>query len=307
MQVALFGGTGFVGSYLVDALIAAGHTPSLLVRENSARKSRNAAGCRVTTGDIASQQAIETTLSGCAALIYNIGILKEFRRQDITFEELQYRGVKRVVDAARRLNVPRVLLMSANGVKFPGTPYQETKYRAEQLVRESGLASTVFRPSVIFGDSHGLQEISSQLHNDLVKPPIPAVGFHTGWNPRGKGVVLSPVHVADVADAFVNALNNERTIGKTFVLGGPEVLTWAEMIRRIATAVSRDKWIMPMPIGVMKFGATLFGWLPFFPATRDQLTMLAEGNDADPADIEALTGRLPLAFEPKNLAYLNAS
>ena len=307
MQVALFGGTGFVGSYLVDALIAAGHTPSLLVRENSARKVRNTADCRITAGEITSQRAIETTLSGCDALIYNIGILKEFPRKGVTFEELQFHGVQRVVDAATRLNVSRVLLMSANGVKVPGTPYQETKYRAEELVKASSLADTVFRPSVIFGDSRGLQEISGQLYNDLVKPPIPAVGFHTGWKPKGNGVVLSPVHVADVADAFVNALSNDTSIGKTYILGGPEVLTWAEMIRRIATAVSRDKWILPMPIGVMKFGATLFDWLPFFPATRDQLTMLAEGNDADPAVIEALIGMPPLAFEPKNLAYLNAS
>jgi len=307
MQVALFGGTGFVGGYLVDALIAAGHTPSLLVRDSSTSKIRNTAGCRVTAGGITSQQAIETTLSGCDALIYNIGILKEFPKKGITFEELQYRGVQRVVDAAKRLNVSRVLLMSANGVKVPGTPYQETKYRAEQLVKASGLAATVLRPSVIFGDSRGLQEISSQLYNDLIKPPIPAVGFHTGWNPKGNGVVLSPVHVTDVAGAFINALNDATTIGQTYILGGPEILTWAEMIRRIATAVSRDKWILPMPIGVMKFGATLFDWLPFFPATRDQLTMLAEGNDADPADIEALIGKRPLAFEPKNLAYLNAS
>ncbi len=307
MQVALFGGTGFVGGYLIDALLAAGHTPSLLVREGSSRKLRNAERCRVTEGDISSSRAIETTLGDCDALIYNIGILKEFPRQGITFEELQYRGVERVVEAAKRCNVSRVLLMSANGVKQPGTKYQETKYRAERLVSNSGLQFTVFQPSVIFGDSRGLQEISSQLYNDLVKPPIPAVGFHTGWAPKGNGVVLSPVHVKDVADAFVAALTNDETIGKTYVLGGPEVLTWSEMIRRIAAATGRDKWILPMPVGFMKFGATLFDWLPFFPATRDQLTMLAEGNAADPADIESLIGRPPEAFTPENLDYLQSS
>ncbi|MDH3434724.1 MAG: complex I NDUFA9 subunit family protein, partial [Gammaproteobacteria bacterium] len=150
----------------------------------------------------------------------------------------------------------------------------------------------------------GLQEISSQLYSDLVKPPLPAVGFHTGWIPKGNGVVLSPVHISDVADAFVAALTNDDTIGKTYVLGGPEVLTWTEMIERIAAAVGRKKWIMPMPIQVMKFGATLFDWLPFFPATREQLTMLAEGNAAGPGDIELLNGRPPLPFVPENLAYL---
>jgi NADH dehydrogenase len=115
---------------------------------------------------------------------------------------------------------------------------------------------------------------------------------------------MSPVHVTDVADAFVAALSNSGSIGQTFVLGGPEVLTWTEMIRRIAATVGREKWIMPMPIAVMKLGAMLFDWLPFYPATRDQLTMLAEGNAADPGDIESLIGRPPLAFVPENLAYL---
>ena len=306
MQVALFGGTGFVGNHLVEALIAAGRTPSLLVREGSEGKLRHADGCRITYGDIASEAAIEATLTDCDALIYNIGILKEHPRRGITFEELQFRGVERVVAAARRAGISRMLLMSANGVKQPGTPYQETKFRAEELVKQSGLDFTIFRPSVIFGNSHGQQEISSQLYNDLVRPPIPAVGFHTGWNPKDNGVVLSPVHVKDVADGFVAALTNPATIGKTCVMGGPEVLTWAEMIRRIAAATGRDKWILAMPIGVMKFGATLFDWLPFFPATRDQLTMLAEGNDADPTQLEALIGRPPAAFTPDNLSYLRA-
>jgi len=304
MQVALFGGSGFVGSYLVDALLTAGHKPSLLVREDSVNKLRNADHCRISYGDISSAEAIRSTLGECDALIYNIGILKEKRSQGISFEELQFRGVARVVEASKSLGVSRVLLMSANGVKQPGTAYQETKYRAEELVRESGLAATVFRPSVIFGDSHGLQEISSQLYNDLVRPPIPAVGFHTGRSPKGNDVVMSPVHVKDVADAFANALMDASTIGKTFILGGPDVLTWSEMIRRIAATVGRNKRILPMPIGVMKFGAKLFDWLPFYPATRDQLTMLAEGNAADSADIEALIQRPPLAFVPENLAYL---
>ncbi len=304
MQVAIFGGTGFVGGYLVEALLAAGHQPSLLVRDGSQSKVRRAGECRITPGDIASETAIEATLDGCAALIYNIGILKEFPRRGITFEELQFRGAERVVAAAMRRGVSRVLLMSANGVKQPGTPYQETKYRAEQLVLESGLQATVFRPSVIFGDSHGLQEISSQLYHDLVRPPLPAVGFHTGWRPQGNGVVLSPVHVKDVADAFVTALTDDATIGKTYALGGPEVLTWTAMVERIAAAVGRNKWILPMPVGVMKFGATLFDWLPFFPATRDQLTMLAEGNAADPAEIQSLIGRPPRRFTAENLDYL---
>ena len=116
---------------------------------------------------------------------------------------------------------------------------------------------------------------------------------------------MSPVHVKNVARAFITSLTDASTIGEIYSLGGPEILSWTEMLRRIAAATGRKKWILPMPIKVMKLAAALFGWLPFFPVTRDQLTMLAEGNTADPAVIESLIGTAPFAFDAEHLDYLN--
>lgn len=304
MKIALFGGTGFVGGYLVRALLEAGHEPSVLVRPGSEKKLVESDRCRITTGEISSSEAIAATLQDCDAAIYNVGILKAIPRQGITFEALHFDGARSVVDAAQKQGVSRFLMMSANGVKRPGTPYQETKFRADEYLMATELEWTVFRPSVIFGDSNGMQEITNQLYRELVRPPVPAPAFHTGWSPNGNGVVMSPVHIDDVADAFVGALTNPDTIGKTYDLGGPEILTWEQMVRRVAEAVGKNKIMLPMPIGLMKFGAMLFDWLPFFPATRDQLTMLAEGNTANPAVIEELTGRPPTEFSPENLSYL---
>lgn len=303
-RVALFGGTGFVGGYLVDALLGAGHEPSLLVRPGSEAKVRHPERCRLITGDVGSVAAINDTLGNCDAVIYCIGILKESPKQGITFKALQYDALVRVADIAKAKGINRVLLMSANGVKAPGTPYQESKYRAERYLQENGFDVTVFRPSVIFGDPGSAMEIATQLFRDMVAPPLPAVGFYTGWIPGRGEVRMSPVHVEDVASAYLHALVNPSTIGKTFELGGGDELTWSEMIRRVARAVGRDKWILPMPIGLMQLAATLLDRLPFFPVTRDQLRMLAEGNTADPAELEALIGRFPRSFTPENLAYL---
>jgi NADH dehydrogenase len=77
------------------------------------------------------------------------------------------------------------------------------------------------------------------------------------------------------------------------------------MLRVIASTVQRRKWILPVPISVMKVGAALFDWLPFFPVSRDQLTMLAEGNTVDPADLRRLIGREPRGFTAANLSYLS--
>ena len=304
MNVAIFGGTGYVGGYLVDALLRAGHGVSVLVRRGSEGKLRNATECRLVAGDLTDKGAIRATVEGCAAVIYNVGLLREFPSQGITFEEAHVAGVRRVAEAAANAGIRRFILMSANGVRSGGTPYQDTKFRAERLVKEAGFEVTIFRPSVIFGDPRGTMEIATQLYADLVRPPVPAAGFHTGWSPARGPVMMSPVHVEDVADAFVKALDDKSTHGKTIALGGPDALSWTEMLRRVAAAAGRRKLVLPMPIGLMKLGAALLDWLPFFPVTRDQLTMLEEGNTAPPGDLEGLIGRPARAFSAANLAYL---
>ena len=304
MKTAIIGGTGFVGSYIVDALLDAGHEPHVLVRSGSEAKLHRAGECKVTTGDLESPDAVDALVSGCDAVIYNVGILREFPGKGITFEALQYRGAKTVAEAAKRAGVRRFLLMSANGIDSAQTPYQTTKLKAEAMIRDSGLDYTIFRPSVIFGDPRGTMEFATQLYRDMVRVPLPAVGFHTGLSPAHGEVLMSPVHVRDVADAFVNALSDESTIGKCFVLGGPEVVSWPQMLQRIGDAVGKKKLILPMPIGFMKLGATLLDWLPFFPVTKDQLTMLADGNTAEPDELASLIGREPMEFSPGNLDYL---
>ena len=187
--------------------------------------------------------------------------------------------------------------MSAIGVKDPGTPYQSTKFRAERHALSSNLDVTVLRPSVIFGDPQGTMEFATQLYGDMVRPPVPAMAF--------PGVEMSPVWCEDVAAAFVAALTDDSTIGKTIELAGPEVLSWRDIIERIGAAVGRRKTIIPMPLSMMRLSATLFDWLPVFPVTRDQLTMLAEGNTGTVNALEELIGREARPLDADSLAYLN--
>jgi NADH dehydrogenase len=304
MKVGIIGGTGFIGGYLVDALLDAGHMPRVLVRPGSEKKLGRPGDCEIVSGDVSDVAAVGATVDGCDAAIYCVGILREDRSKGITFEALQQRGAERMVDAAKQHGVRRYLLMSANGVHADGTAYQRTKYLAERAVLDSGLDATVFRPSVVFGDPQGKMEIATQLFSDVVKLPLPAPGFTRGLSPSSS-VTMSPVHVRDVADAMVAALPDPATCGKTFVLGGPETLSWSEMVRRVAKATGRHKAVLPTPIPLMRIPATLLGWLPGFPVTNDQLTMLAEGNDADSSALEQLIARPATAFSADNLSYLN--
>jgi uncharacterized protein YbjT (DUF2867 family) len=286
-------------------LLHAGHSVSMLVRPGSEQKVPSPDSVSSVPGELSDRDSLKSLLKGCDAVIYNVGILKELPRQGVTFESMQYQGVVDTVDAALDMGVKRLLLMSANGVKVPGTQYQETKYRAEQYALDSDLDVTVFRPSVIFGDPRGRMEFATQLFEEMVRPPIPAINFISGLGSNSNEIVMSPVHIQDVARAFLAALNDAEMIGRTCALGGPEVLSWKEMITRIAAATDRRKWFVPMPTALMRIGATLLDWLPFFPVTRDQLTMLEEGNTADPEVIKLLVGSAPLAFSAENLGYLN--
>jgi uncharacterized protein YbjT (DUF2867 family) len=304
MRIALFGGTGYVGIHLVHQFTARGHTPVLLVRPGSTSRTADAHGCEIVTGDVSDVEAVEKALQGCDAAVFNIGILREFPARGITFEALQYEAAVRVIDAAGRLGVGRFLLMSANGVDAGETPYQQTKRRAEEHLIASGLDWTIFRPSVVFGDPQGRMEFATQLLRDIVRPPMPVPLFFPGLAATSAGQFeLSPVHVDNVAEAFARALEWPTTIGQILELGGPDDLSWRQIIGRIARAVGRRKLMVPVPALGVSTAATLLDRFESFPITRDQITMLLQGNTCSSAALTRL-GIDPIPFTEDSLAYL---
>lgn len=308
MKVALFGGTGFVGSYLVDTLLAHGHVPRLLVRPGSEDKVVQPERCEIVSGDIDDPRTVAECLQGADAAIYNIGLIREFPAKGITWEAMQYQGAARVMDAAVQAGVRRFVLMSANGVKPEGTGYQSTKYRAEQHLAGSDLDWTVFRPSVVFGEPRGREEFCSMLRDQMIKPPIPAPLFHEGLWPGGAGrFQMSPVAAENVAEAFVRALETPQSHGRIFPLGGPDAPEWREILKIIATASGKPgKLMVPAPVGAARAMAALLDRFAWFPVTRDQLQMLIEGNACDGREAWALFGIEPTRFAAESLGYLSS-
>lgn len=303
-RVAVIGGTGFVGSYICEALADAGHRVALLVRPGSADKIPDGLEAETVEGDLGDEEALRRLIDGCDALVYLVGILREEPGEGVTFEKMQYEGAARCIDIAVESGARRVLLMSANGVEAQATPYQSTKYRAERYAEDADVEQTIFRPSIVFGDPRGRMEFATQLYRDMVRLPVPAIGFRIGWNPAGDRIRMAPVHVEDVAAAFARALSDDGTIGETCELCGPDILTWDDMIEKVARAAGKSKLILPMPTSLMRIGATLLDWIPAFPVTRDQLTMLEQGNVCTNNRTSELTGREPSAFSVDNLGYL---
>ncbi len=306
MKVALFGATGFVGSYLLDELVARQHEPVALVRPGSESRLRHAESCRIVSGNIGDADAVVRAIDGCDAAIYNIGILREYPSRGITYHALHFEGAKRAVDAAREAGCRRFVLMSANGVKADGTAYQRTKLAAEHYLRQTDLAWTVFRPSVLFGDPRGRMEFATQLYRDIIRSPLPAPLFFDGLSlDRAGRFRLAPIHVRDVASIFVAALNRDETIGRVYSLCGPDAFEWGSILQTLARTGGKSKLALPAPAAVIKLAASALDGFEFFPITREQLTMLLEGNVCDdPGAVFAEFGVTPTPFTTENLSYL---
>ena len=308
MKIFVTGGTGFVGGYVLEALQKASHEVHVLVRPGSEHKLPSDFSGKIISGNVFDF----SFPSESDAVVHLVGILRPNFYQGGTFEKLHFQATKVVVDKAVTASVKRFLLMSGNGVKPHGTAYQRTKYMAEQYLRNSGLAWTIFRPSVLFGNPDyptgetGKPEFGSLLYRQMVKPPLPAPMFHSGISIRQAGrFKLQPAYVGDLAQGVAAAFTNDSSAGKTYHVGGPVELTWREIIDTIATAAGkRRKWKIPVPTWGIGAVAAVLGWFPFFPVTRDQITMLMEGNTCDGSDFYRDFDIEPTAFTPENLDYL---
>lgn len=304
MKIGVIGGTGFVGSYVLEALAAAGHELRVLTRPGSESKLASNPAWTAVSGDVSNEDALRECLEGADAAVYLIGILREAPKQGITFDALQRRGAERTIALAESLGVKRFLLMSANGIDAAETPYQTTKLAAEQCLKDSTLDWTIFRPSVIFGPPRGRMEFCSQLKAELIDSPLPAPLFFDGLSPLEAGTFrLAPVHIEDVATAFARALEREDAIGQTYSLCGPDTPSWKAILQAIATASGKSKLMLPAPAMVLKPVAAVLGQFSWFPVTRDQLQMLLAGNlcaDDGLARLEIT----PRRFDQASLTYL---
>ena len=316
MKVALIGGTGFVGSYLIDELISNEHTPRLLVRKNSEYKVMQSDKCEIITGDIDNDNALKETLEGCDAVIYLIALIREFPKKGLTNEKLQFRGSEKVAKIAEELKVNRFLLMSALGANPNpnGSKYMQAKHLSEQAIKNTKLNWTIMRPSSLFGDPRGgdrpefCMMLDKLMLNLVPYPkflPFPAPSFFTGASPLNSGqYALSMVHVKDVASIFVKALSDEKTIGQTIEIGGKKEVTWNEIIKSIASVTGQKVFMLPAPFFVIFSVAGLLDRFEWFPAGQDQLKDLVKGSVCNSDELFKKYEIEPIPFNTENLSYL---
>ncbi|WP_423750592.1 complex I NDUFA9 subunit family protein [Salinirarus marinus] len=289
MQILVVGGTGFVGTALVRELCARDHAVTVLSRTAEAEPSDDV---RAVDGDVTDYESIEGAFAGQDAVVNLVALSPLFTPPggNEMHERVHLDGTRHVVEAAAAHGVDKLVQMSALGADPEGpTAYLRAKGNAERVVRASTLDWVLVRPSVVFGDGGEFVDFTKLLTTPYV----------TGL-PGGGRTCFQPLWVGDLAPMLADAVEDDAHVGGVYELGGPEVLTLADVTKLVYRADGRAVRVLPVPMALAKVGLTLGALLPGFPMGSDQYRSLRLDNTVDENDVRAL-GR-----EPSDLRTLDS-
>lgn len=274
--VLVVGGSGFIGSHVVKKLVDAGKRVTVPTRRRErAKHLLPLPTVDVVEGDI-STVFLEHLIAEHNAVINLVGILHS--RQGVPFgvdfERAHVELPARIVTAlAEKITLPqpRYLHMSALGAASNGpSMYLRSKAAGEAAaLSESSVATTIFRPSVVFGYEDQFLNMFASMQARL--PIMPLAGAHTRFQ---------PIFVEDVAQAFVNGLDNSVTFGKTYELAGTKVYTLQELVEMAGRASGHPRPVIPLPDALGRLQAWLLEHLPGQLMSRDNLDSMKVDNVA---------------------------
>lgn len=250
MRIAITGGTGFVGGHLAARLDPAG---TVIVS-------------RRTGVDIDDADALAAAFAGCDVVVHAAGINREIGDQ--TFERVHVEGTRTMIDAARLAGVKRIVMVSFLRARPNcGSAYHETKWAAEELIRQSGIPHTILKASMVYGrGDHMVDHVSRAVKT---WPVFATVGFRER--------TVRPIPIDDFVDVLLAAAEG-RIPDETVAVMGAEELPLGDAVRRIARVVGRKPLFIAVPVWSIRILAQLTEWLMIVPlVAKAQATMLAEG------------------------------
>ncbi len=268
----VFGGSGFIGRYVVQRLARAEYIVRVAGRDTESSMFLRPMG-RVGQvvplfASVANEPQVQRVVEGADLVVNLVGILAERKAGDFT--RLQAEGAGRVARLSAAAGVARMVQISAIGAD-PASPsqYARTKAEGEAAVLAAMPAATVLRPSLVFGAEDQFFNRFAGLAQLL--PFMPVICGDTK---------MQPVYVGDVADAVIAALANPEAAGRTYELGGPRVWTFREILAWILRETRRKRPMIDIPLGLARFQAAVAERVPGKPFTRDQLLLLQRDNVA---------------------------
>jgi NADH dehydrogenase len=268
--VTLFGGGGFLGRYVTQALLQRGARVRIVERDPKRAffvKPQGGLGqTQFIAADVTKRATVERAVQGSDAVVNLVGILAG------KFDAIQAEGARIVAEAAHAAGAKALVHVSAIGADAGSDiPYARTKGEGEAAVRAAFPSATIVRPSIVFGaEDNFINRFAAMIQ---ASPAVPIMSA---------GTRFQPVFVADVAKAIAAAVLAPGSFGgRTFELGGPEVLTMSEIITRTAAMIGAKPAFLTLPDSLSGLIAS-FGFLPGAPITKDQWKMLKHDNVVTP-------------------------
>ncbi|MFW6320698.1 MAG: complex I NDUFA9 subunit family protein [Halohasta sp.] len=277
MHVLIAGGNGFIGTTLVDELVDRGHDVTVLARNPDAAVLPD--GVETVSGDVTAYDSIESALEGQDVVVNLVALSPLFKPNggNEMHDEVHRHGTENLVRAAEAADAERFVQMSALGADPDGpTAYIRAKGQAETHVRESDLDWVIVRPSVVFGEGGEFVSFTKKLAPPFVTPL-----------PGGGKTRFQPIWVGDLAPMLADAVEDDAHVGQTYEIGGPDVLTLADVAKQAHAADGRSVTVVPVPMGLAGVGLSIGGSIPGFPMGADQYRSLKFDNTTADNDIEA--------------------
>jgi NADH dehydrogenase len=293
--IVVLGGGGFVGRHLVARLAAAGNR--VVVPTRSRERARHLIllpTVDVVEADVHDPATLARLLRGAAVAINLVGILNESRCGD--FDRVHIELPRKLIAACRDSSVPRLLHMSALNADREGTSrYLRSKGEAEALVAASGLQWTIFQPSIIVGREDSFLNLFAKLQRLL---PVIALAC--------AGARFQPVGVDDVAGAYLRALDEDATRGRSYPLCGPNVYTLRQLVAYVGELTGCSRPIVALGPGLSKLQADVLERLPGKLMSRDNLASMQRDSVCD-CPFPPLLGGPPEALEAIAPTYIAAA
>lgn len=268
----VFGGSGFIGRYIVKRLAKQGFVVRVAVRDPEGAlflKPMGAVGQVVPLyASLANEATVQRAIAGAEIVVNAVGILAEWRSGD--FQRIHAEGPGMIGRLAAKDGVSQLVHISAIGAD-PNAPsrYAATKGVGEGLLRDAFPSATILRPSLVFGPEDQLFNRFAAMARLL--PVMPVICGNTRFQ---------PVYVGDVADAAMAALARPDAAGAVYELGGPRVWTFRDLLAYVLQETGRKRRLIDVPLSLARLQACIMEWLPGKPLTRDQLLMLQRDNVA---------------------------
>jgi uncharacterized protein YbjT (DUF2867 family) len=292
-MILVTGGNGFVGSHVVRRLAASGQEVRAMVRNPAGYAAP--AGVDVVRADVTDPETLARAVRGIEKVVHAAAITGNFKEPyKGAYRQVHEVGTQKLVAAARDAGVQRVVLVSGLGTRpAPEGTYMAPRWGMEEAVRNSGIPYVIVQPSVQFGDDAEFVAALARLAK--ASPVVPAI---TSAHDR-----FQPIWVEDVVTVIERALVDDALLGRAIAIGGPDHLTFGEILKTILEAMHKKRLVAPLPIGIARIQASLMSFLPRPPLTKATLELFSFENATDRDAVEKNFGFRPRGFREHLLEH----